>query len=239
LGFERINPIALGFAAATTLLMAYFVFLNDRDVKVRVVTGGIMFLSLLLVYLAASRGPIVSLFGTIAFAALVNRRAAISLALGGMAFVVAVIFSVVNIEALSIALRFNNIGNDVNSVGRFEYIAEAYDAFLQSPVYGRVFELPISGGWPHNYFVEVLMGTGLLGMGLFLIPAVRGALQSFRSFQIGGSIGAILFIQGILEGQFSGSIWAASSLWIGWVMVLGERRRAIQAPRIDGEDPSQ
>lgn len=225
LGFERINPISLGTMAATTLLIAYFVFLNDRDSKIRIAMGGIMTLSLILVYLAASRGPIVSLFGTIAFAALVNRRAAISLILGLFAFIAAIIFSVIDIQALAVTLRFDVAGSDVNSTSRLDYIAEAYDAFLQSPVYGRVFELPISGGWPHNYFVEILMSTGIIGMAIFLIPAVRASLHATRSFRIGGSIGAILFIQGIISGQFSGSMWAASSMWIGLMMVLGDNLR--------------
>ena len=225
LGFERINPISLGTMAGTTLLIAYFVFLNDRDTKVRVMMSGIMALSLILVYLAASRGPIVSLFGTIAFAALVNRRAAISLSLGILAFIAAVIFSVVDLSGLATTLRFDVAGSDVNSTSRLDYIAEAYDAFLQSPVYGRVFELPISGGWPHNYFVEVLMSTGLIGMAIFLVPVTRGLFESARIFKIGGSIGAVLFIQNILAGQFSGSMWAATNLWIGLMMLRGERLR--------------
>lgn len=218
--FERLNPILLGHTAVTVVLICVSLIINDSSRKFQLVLACIIVPSIYTVYLAASRGPILALIAGLALLIISNKRGLV-IAIASICCIAGMtIFSSIDLQTLLEQMRFTNAGTDNNSIARIDYIYEAFDAFLTSPIIGTGFELPITGGWPHNVFIEVLMAMGLLGMAVFLAVLVPASVQTLKGARHGTHFAGILFIQIFVGAQFSGSLWGTAELWVGMALVL-------------------
>lgn len=212
-GFQRLNPIAVGFTSGIIVAAALFRTMSVRPGWYRLFCIAVMIAAIYLLLAAASRGPIVALAGSIFIAALVNRQARASLALAFFGGTLALIFAVVDVTALAERTRFSAAGSDVNSLARFDYWSEAFDAFLSSPIFGRDFEMPFTGGWPHNLWLEALMAVGIFGGAMFLALTIRAGWQSLTLLKFREVAVPIILLQSLIVALFSGSLWASNVLW--------------------------
>jgi hypothetical protein len=218
--FERMNPILLGHTAVTVVLICAALMINDSSRKLKFVLACIVLPSIYTVYLAASRGPILALIAGLALLTITNKRG-LAIAVAGLSCVVGLsVFLNLDLQGLLEQLRFTSAGTDNNSIARIDFIYEAFDAFLGSPIIGANFEMPITGGWPHNVFVEVLMAMGLFGMVSFLAVLWQVSLLTLKGKTSGIPIAGILFIQIFVGAQFSGSLWGTAGLWAAIALVL-------------------
>jgi hypothetical protein len=232
LGFERMNPIVLGNVSSTVLIGCVVAFLSGSR-RMKIVCAVLAALSIYFLILAASRGPIVGLAGVLAYLLFVSGRGWWLALFAGVGLVLASFLSFFDLSGLLDATRFTDIGNDINSIIRFEYQAEAFESFLGSPVFGERFDLPISGGWPHNVFVEVLMATGIVGGFIFAIALGGALMRSVSASRLQTNMGSLILIQSLIGMQFSGSLWGVVGLWMGMVMVnAGLGRPAKSAPSL-------
>jgi hypothetical protein len=233
LGFERMNPIILGNVSSTILIGCVVAFLGGSR-RMKVVCSVLAMLSIYFLILAASRGPIVSLIGVLVYLLFVSGRGWWLALFAGAGLVLASFLSFFDLSGLLDATRFTDIGNDINSVIRFEYQAEAFESFLGSPVLGERFDLPISGGWPHNIFAEVLMATGIVGGFIFAFALGGPLIRSISASRVQTNMGSLILIQSLIGLQFSGSLWGAAGLWMGMVMVnagLGQKMKSLPSSR--------
>ena len=221
LGLERLNPIALGHMAVSVTLISFMMFQTEKSLIRRLGLTLIGISALYLVLLSASRGPLIALFVSMGFIALTNGRIFLLTILLLSLFIFSILFSVVDINSILDVTRFSGTGSDANSISRLDYFGEALDVFYKSPLVGGSFEMPISGGYPHNFFIEILMATGVAGFILIIRPVYRSIVAAFRLSQDGGNLGAVLLFQSFVGLQFSGSLWGSSGWWIAIVMVLG------------------
>jgi O-antigen ligase len=218
--FERMNPILLGHKAVTVVLICASIIVNSSSRKLKLGMACIAIPSLYTVYLAASRGPILALIAGLALLTITNKRG-FQIAFVLLSCVVCVTtFLNIDIQGLLEQLRFTSAGTDSNSVARIDFIYEAIDAFWRSPIIGENFEMPITGGWPHNVFAEVLMATGLIGMAAFLCVFFPVVKQTWKVTRLRTNYAGILFVQIFIGAQFSGSLWGTADLWVAMALVL-------------------
>ena len=235
LGFERLNPILLGQTSGTIALCCLSIILSWPSKRQVILASVLAIVALYTVYLAASRGPILSLFATVIYLIIMSGKGKWVLFGGIAALLVVSAYSLIDFTGLLEATRFLDAGSDSSSLSRFELVTEAFETFLTSPIYGARFDLPISGGWPHNIFAEVLMATGIVGGLVFAIVIYQALSAANRLSRRAINLGSIMLLQGLIELQFSGSLWGSSSMWIGIAMVnggLGREGQRSAAPHL-------
>jgi O-Antigen ligase len=213
-GFERLNPIALGATAAAIAGVALFGALSKRSIFYRMVCVFDILTGLYMLLASGSRGPILGFAGSVVITALANRRARASVILGLIALLPLLLFSFVDVNQTLERSRFATTGSDANSLERFIYYVEAWDAFLSSPIVGANFELPITLGWPHNIYLESLMAVGVTGGGLFFYLLFKTYRTAFGMLRRGPDALATILFQHSIIGLFSGSLWATSTLFV-------------------------
>jgi O-Antigen ligase len=220
-GVERLNSIYLGTTAVSCFLFATSLLIQVRTIKTKVMACLVMVFSFYITYLAASRGPIVGLIVCLGVMFGQNIRGLLLCALTGVLVLVATALSYIDWANVLEKLRFDNIGEDVNSTSRFDLMSQGISEFNSSPLFGSGHCLPTIGcDGPHNIFVEVLMATGVVGMLVFLFALVPALFSSVRTLRSGSAIVGILFIQYLTGSQFSGTIWGNSTLWLSLGLVL-------------------
>ncbi len=218
--FERINPILLGHTAVTVILLAVSLVVNDASRTFKFALACIIVLSLYIVYLAASRGPILTLLVGLVVLCINNRRGLVISLICAACLVAMAVATEMDIEGFLRQMRFTSAGTDTNSIARIDYFFEGWDAFVSSPIIGASFEMPISGGWPHNVFIEVLMSMGLIGMAAFLALLLPALLRTFKAVRQGTCFAGILLVQMLVGMQFSGSLWGTAALWATMALVV-------------------
>src|SRR5690606_15898431 len=100
-----------------------------------------------------------------------------------------------------------------DSSGRGPLWAAAVEEFVEYPFFGGRIE--VSGTYPHNIFLEILMATGIIGFILFMIiffGSVKKGFSSARSNNI-YVIPFLIFICGISQHMFTGALWGAITLF--------------------------
>jgi hypothetical protein len=231
LGFERMNPIILGHTASTVLIACVAGFLGGSK-RMRVISSILAVFSIYFIIMASSRGPIVSLAGVFAYLLFVSGRGWWLALIAGFVVFLASLLSFFDLSALLDSTRLTEAGKDINSIVRFEYQAEAFESFLTSPILGSRFDLPISGSWPHNILVEVLMATGVVGGFVFAFALGGSLMRSINLSREQINMGSLILIQSFIGLQFSGSIWGGAGLWMSIAMVNAGLGAAPKATRL-------
>jgi len=117
-------------------------------------------------------------------------------------------------------------GSDASASVRLSLISAAWDQFLSSPLFGSGLEERYSRFYPHNVIVEAFMATGIFGGIAFLALLIAASLYSWRLLIKRSQSGwiAMLCIQYLIAGQFSGSLWGNSGMWslIGGVFAVSQ-----------------
>jgi hypothetical protein len=226
LSFEKVNPISLGHVAVTTVLAALVLGTDCRRKFFRGLMLACAGVGLWMLYLAASRGPIVSLACCLAACSLKSRAWTHTLAIAVAIYIAIDVFEMLDVSSLAETLRFSGVGTDASSLDRYQSIDEALEEFDKHPLLGSSYALP-SGDWPHNLFVEAAMAMGVPGLALFVIVSLRALSASLWALNAGHRFAALLLIQFLVAGQFSGSLWSWPGLWIGIAVLMALRRNGV------------
>jgi O-antigen ligase len=105
-------------------------------------------------------------------------------------------------------------------------MASALDQFFESPIIGDQYVMKDGHGYPHNFFVEVLMSLGIFGMCLFLFLFMGWVHKVYKILMNSTDNNVLLFVNvGIfffLSGLTSGSIFVNPEIWlsVGLILVL-------------------
>lgn len=237
---ESLNAISLTSVAATFLLYSFVFFEKNRNTVL--LLAFVVPICLAVVAVSKSRGPIAAAVITILFYFLASSgagRRSVLVASVLLVPIVAMSNFVFNTNILTeLASRFffssgYDAALDLSGNARELIWSRSWSQFLENPVFGRYIFEYVSGGYPHNLFIEVLISLGIVGaflFGWFLVVSFRAATSLVREAP-GSRIGvfsSLLFVKSLGEGLFSGNLVGSPSLWITscFIVSLHLHRRA-------------
>lgn len=236
---EALNPISLGHQSGSLLLISLYILLNRESSKNRIIKVPYIFslmLGLILLFFAASRGPIVAIIVCVCLLLLSLQYQGINTFKIFGIIIIAIIFA--NI-AFSFALdsgssfleRFTSIlSGDYFGYSQFvqrpELYQEASELIAEYPIFGYGLEIP-NLGYPHNLILEAFLATGLLGGSLFLIIYIYAAIKAISIIIAKNNSWSwlgLLYIQYAIGSMFSGNLYASSTFWYLLFAILGLKK---------------
>lgn len=241
-GTEGLTSIVYGHYGVTLAFLSVCL-LSRRAKVINVLYLASFFLALFIIYLAGSRSPFVSLVICI-FAYQVLRN--------GLSIGIFFIFLLI----LPIYFFFEDILNYLSqfgsafvdrllyayqtgeSGGRDRLVMNAFEAFLDNPLFGDAFLLQRGYGvgfYPHNLIIESLMATGIVGGFLFLKWVYSCMVEAYKiiSTKSEATWIALLFIQYFVAGMFSFSLFSHEKFWNASVLVFFLSKMLIRDKRED------
>lgn len=206
-----LSPLVLSYSAAITMVLSiifsiYFAVGNLAKSLmwlIAISSSGMFFLG-------ASRGSVVALFVSyiiIMFYAKMKSRIKMIVFGGGATFLLVFGAALVGSSVFDRVLGTQeDITTGDDSASRLYLWTDALTEFFHNPIVGGRIEL--NGIYPHNFIVEVLMSTGLVGFFLFMSVILWGLVASHKIvLNDKKHIWLLIFFaQGIVQFFFTGSI---------------------------------
>lgn len=214
-----IGPIAISQYGGLIMFISFYEMLSKRF---KVVLLILWIFGLVLLMLGGSRGPLLSVVSVHVLASLFYFRKKIKkvstwrnvglVFLGLVAFVTLVI--VPNFEQISLFSRIeSSVSQGEGLDARSRAWSAAWNQFLSNPLFGDKIVENEFHFYPHNFLLEVLMSTGIMG-GLFVFVLVFAFVLRFAKWQ--DPIGLMYFyLTLIVFGyvQFSLAIITIPQFW--------------------------
>jgi hypothetical protein len=224
LGTTVLNPISVGHLGVSILILC----LSGSPSTAATVRAGRIGLGLLssaVVLASVSRGPIAAALVALLLVAFRRRdagalsttRLALRVLLLGAVLGV-IVYAVVYLQEndyVDVEERFFDVLQDSSAQERAHMLVSAWRGFLDHPWLGSSFVEVHSVTYPHNIVVESLMATGVVGFALLcfnLSGALMAAFGLVRHATPYAWIG-LVFIQYVLNGLSSGSLFLDASYW--------------------------
>tara|TARA_R110002072_G_scaffold258339_1_gene417010 strand:- start:9493 stop:10674 length:1182 start_codon:yes stop_codon:yes gene_type:complete len=205
-----ISPLALSYSGALTFLLCLYrlLYTNLRGVTLFYILLT-MIASSLIFLLGSTRGALLAvLLGAIAFIYFSNAKRKIFFVFLFAALTPLIIYAI-EFTGSSIIERTISSYETGDTSGREKLWSEAFQEFLNYPILGGRIE--VSGIYPHNIFLEVMMATGLLGLILFLYFFFKSFLNGYKLAKHNHIflIAIMIFVIGISQHMVTGALWGA------------------------------
>jgi O-antigen ligase len=216
LSFDRLNPITLGHTASLSLLSVLIGWHRWRS-RWKLASLLVVPASVLVLILAASRGPLLAFITTTVLYCILKRYWLVLMLLAGTGYLVIAAMPAIDGESLFDRLRLaTELRADVTAMERLALGEIAWNELLENPLFGSGFSLPGMGGYPHNIVLESGMAMGVVGLALLLVligwtiwKAITGLVA-----ERGDAFAASFFIYDLISSQFSGALWAQTILFV-------------------------
>lgn len=210
------DSISLGHLGASTCLMAAWILLakkHDHQISRRLAGFG-LFISLLVVFTAASRGPLVSMGASALLFTLFwfrgrARMLGVTYLAGFLVMLVGFAFVAEDVLGYKMMERISGQANGEETVeARKSYTKTAFRDYKEFPVAGKSITLVKDEMYPHNLFIEAFMATGTVGGLLFLLMTAWALLSSVRLLMIDSHHAwvGLLCVQRMVGALFSGNL---------------------------------
>jgi O-antigen ligase len=228
MGLPNLNPISVGHLGVSLVICSVWYLYGSlgASCSLRKFSLITILIGLYLLTTSASRGPLVALFVVgLVFLLKVNFLKALKgLILLSVITTFLLMLKNVDLENLSIVTRILGIidGEDLSLRLRQTAFLGAWEQFLQNPFLGDFLEEKSTGFYPHNIILESFMATGIMG-GLLMIAIITASLiKSLRMIRAGSYNGwlGLMFIQYLIDSQFSGSLYGSPQFWGLSVLML-------------------
>jgi len=216
---DKLSPIQLGHLSVTLFLIVLMnkeISKRKRQNLQKIIIYSFCFMGLVF---SNSKGPIVSLIVVLIWLAYVRKGLSIYFISKiakyfiSFLFIISISLFYFNIDILN---RFYGItkATDVSTASRLESFKNGFEIFLSSPLIGGSAVLS-NGGYPHNFLIELLLSTGILGLLLFTYPLFKSISVS-KLYRNQTEIGILstLLVQYLVAFQFSFSLFQASTIFI-------------------------
>lgn len=231
-----LNPIAIGYQGIFVGAASAIYFFRYATGAARYFCIATFLISVYLVVISGSRGPIVALAFALVITSGANQRARISTVLMGCLAVVTIgIFGAPEI----IADRFSAVGTDQSSSDRIYYLQEAMGQALDSPLVGVAYIEPITGEYPHNLLVEAVLALGIIGFSIMLLMQISVIASSWKLARSGEWWLPFSACAMLTNAWISGSIWGSGLFFILLWLLREKTRRVVEieiaAPQPVGE----
>jgi O-antigen ligase len=192
-GNIALDSISFGQAAVTATIIAIYRLITKKNIS-KVCQIGFIFFSILGVYVAlksGSRSPLLALVIVLLFWFSFKN---LKLSKGFLIFISIIslvvflkkfIVQIIGVISPITAFRLNEgiSGNDLSMLNRQESYLWFINKILENPIWGSQFARLSNGEYPgyaHNIFLDILLGFGIVGLGLFLYIIIK-ALSSIRT----------------------------------------------------------
>lgn len=218
-----LNSISTGTLGLMAIIIAVE-FLRKRKTTfiLRILVYLLIAIEVVFTLRAGSRGPLLCGFAVFAFALLsVTRNKALNISLLIVAGII-LWLSMDQLESfindISPVLHERLYGGSIDDqlYGRDNLYEQAFNYFLDSPIWGKYFALYMGGEivWPHNILIESLLQLGIIGFPLLVAIIVKSCKKVLL---IGDSKAsyfwlALILIVGISNGMISSSFCATNCI---------------------------
>jgi O-Antigen ligase len=239
LATAAINPVALGHYATSLFLISFYILLNKSIYQGlpaiannTLIYIGASFVGIVVTFLASSRGPIFALL-ICSTLMLITYQFKNRMSVKASLFLMFLIILLTSVAYFSVGGEnqiFDRIfatGDelDTSSSNNRGYVYDmGVKLSLEHPILGFGLELPNGEGYPHNLFLESFLTLGFGGGFMFVTIVAYTIMASLKLLMSKNSqwgwVG-VLFIQYIIAGCFSGSLYGSSSFWYFLFAVLG------------------
>ena len=218
---STISPLALSYGSGLGIsLCLYSLFFEKTTFWKRIYLFAVIGASLVIFFMGSSRGALVAvLLSIICLFLYSNYKNKI---IAAFFILISIPLSFILSEKIGSNLfeRTDDALSSGDTSGRNELWQDAWGQFVNSPILGGRIE--VSGIYPHNMFLEVIMATGIVGLVLFFIPFFR---TLYNGIKISNKdkiylIPLIIFINGFSQNMFSGAIYNMTLLSVGYGIFL-------------------
>ncbi|MGG5599555.1 O-antigen ligase family protein [Myroides sp. C8-3] len=227
-GEEVLSPLILSYCSSLIIgVMMFYVFFNKTTKKTLLLISTCIILSIVPFFLGASRGALVAVFLPIVLFVFVTKKRIYKLYI--ILIVLLLGFGVTFLDSYlesGLIGRFSNtaqaIGDESDSAIRLRIWESSLQQFVNNPFLGDKLQMNFSNHYPHNVFVEVLQAFGLVGFipfSILVIVCINYCIKMFKNYQDYAWI-SIIFLQALVQGFFSGSIFTSAWLWSSMALVI-------------------
>lgn len=207
-GDETISPLALSYSGALVAALIFYQFIFQKkkfwSLLFSIIT---LLLSLTLIFMGASRGAIVAvIFSLILILMFTQGKNKIYL-ITSIALLTPVVIYIMELTGSELFGRVTDTIDSGDTSGRETLWNDALQEFYSYPFLGG--QIEVSGIYPHNIFLELLMATGVVGFLMFFIILVKSLFNGVKISKQNSVylIALIILANGIAQYLFSGSIW--------------------------------
>lgn len=217
---DVLNPLALSYAGALTLVLCLYKFTINKILSKRYKAYLILtcILSFIMFFLGASRGSVIAILLSLPFfwvgKSLKHKIKSIAISI----FILPLVIWGAEFTGSSVFERVLNLGEDISegnsSVSRFKLWNEAFNEFLNNPILGGRIETGLY--YPHNILIETMMATGLVGTLILLMLLLTSFKRSIKIliFDTRHLWLLVVLIQGVIQYSFSGSLIGATLVFL-------------------------
>lgn len=209
-----ISPLALAYSSAITIsLIIYRLVYEKITVYRKLLLIGGMLLSSIIFFMGSTRGALLAILISILiifYFSKAKKKIYISLLL---AICIPIFIFISEFTGSSLFQRTTSAIEDGDTSGREGLWREALEEFYKFPFLGGRIE--VSGIYPHNFILEILMATGIVGLFLFLILFIKSIKNGIKSIKI-EKIYLVTFILlgcGFAQHFVTGSLYTSITLF--------------------------
>lgn len=227
-----IGVLLYGQYGATMCILSMYQFFTTRRALTKLLYSIGYLVGFLAIFISASRSPLLALFlVTIVF---VLTRTGKTKALFFISFLglLGYFFFIDILSFIGTYINSNFLDRIIYalegvSTGRQSLFQTAFMEFVDAPFFGSAFLIQTGnavGIYPHNLIIEAFMALGFIGGILFLIIILKNIKKVFIILNIKSDkyvwIG-LLYLQFLIFGMSSGSLYMSDFFWIYTVLVGG------------------
>lgn len=227
---STVNTIMYGQMGCAMCLASLFGLLKKNSA----IWKGIFFVLLILGFAsiakAGSRSPVVVFAVVMAFYLTARMGMLKGLLLFAFGIVLLIIFmdpliSLLHSMGSNIGDRLKSAIVDRDTSGRELIWRNVIGLIKKSPIWGVYYIVPSGEGagmYPHNFYLEAFMATGIIGGLPFLILVGITVVRSYNLIRLQHRVTWIilLYLQVLIFGFFSTSLYSAQEFWILMFMIL-------------------
>lgn len=220
---STVNTINYGQMGCALSIAALYGFFNLSFKYSKIVYPFLFLLGVISIMKAGSRSPVVvllavSVFYFFAKSGLVKGLVVVVSSALVLYFSLGFLIELSEAVGSGIVTRLVSAAETGETSGRDLIYANAIGLFADSPVFGDFYLISSGlgrGGYPHNFFLEAFLTTGLVGGIPFVIMVLLALKRSFSLLQKGHRSGwiVLLFLQMLVYGMFSSSLYSSQDFW--------------------------
>lgn len=226
---DVISPLILSYCSIISIsVLSSYLLYNKERTRNYVLFIGTIIISLVSLFLGASRGSLIAL--AVPFLLIMIFRRNFKTLVIGTLLLVILIFILIYLDSKfssSLMERFFSLSKDIDegstSAIRLNIWEASFNQFLFNPFWGDKLRVDnFDGAHPHNIILEVLQTTGIIGFIPFIILLFSSFKASIKIIKTHPSYIwiVVLFVQSLIQNLFSGATYTASWFWVSMALLL-------------------
>jgi hypothetical protein len=240
-GNSILNPISIGHIAASGIILIAVEYTYSHKYKLIKYLPFLIVL-LLALFMAASRGPIISLLIVLGYLFTNKVRRSFKNIFVIIPLVIAVVYISFELLESTSSILFDrmkiDVGTNVNEgEARIFLWYIGLQEFLTNPIIGG--HTTTIYGYPHNILIEILMSMGIIGFSLFfwILRYTHTIISKMMKYKTPLVWVGLLWMQFFIGACFSGTIYSSNYLWYSLGLLLAIDVKSINRERITNEHP--